>query len=73
MIWVGIAFVVACPVGYLLMVRWLSNFAYQTSISWWLFPLAGLIILLITFPDSCSTTWRAASLNPVESLRRMNK
>ena len=69
MIWVGIAFVIACPVGYLLMVRWLSNFAYQTPISWWLFPLAGLIILLITFLTVVAQTWRAASRNPVESLR----
>ena len=69
MIWVGIAFVVACPVGYLFMLKWLSNFAYQTTISWWLFPLAGGIILLITLLTVMAQTWRAASRNPVESLR----
>ena len=69
MLWVGIAFLVACPLGYLLMVRWLSNFAYQTNISWWLFPAAGLVILLITVLTVILQTWRAASRNPVESLR----
>ena len=69
MLWVGIAFLVACPFGYLLMVHWLSNFAYQTNISWWLFPSAGLVILLITVLTVILQTWCAASRNPVESLR----
>ena len=42
LIWVGVAFVISCPLGYLFMLKWLSNFAYQTTISWWLFPLAAL-------------------------------
>lgn len=67
--WVGIAFVVACPVGYLLMDRWLSGFAYRVTIGWWLFPLAGLIILSITILTVVLQTWRAASRNPVTSLR----
>lgn len=69
MVWVGIAFLVACPLSYLLMLRWLSNFAYQATISWWLFPLAGCIILLITMLTVVVQTWRAASRNPVTSLR----
>lgn len=67
--WVGIAFVVACPVGYYLMHRWLSEFAYQTPISWWLFALAGAIIAGITLLTVIGQTWRKASQNPVESLR----
>lgn len=67
--WVGIAFLIACPLGYLFMNRWLSSFAYQTTISWWLFPLAGCIILLITVLTVIIQTWRAASRNPVKSLR----
>lgn len=68
-VWVGIAFVIACPLGYLFMDRWLSNFAYQVTIGWWLFPLAGLLILLITILTVVVQTWRAASRNPVTSLR----
>ena len=67
--WVGLAFLIACPLGYLFMLNWLSNFAYQTTISWWLFPVSGLIILLITVLTVVVQTWRAASRNPVESLR----
>lgn len=67
--WVGIAFVIACPVGYLFMDRWLSNFAYRVAIGWWLFPLAGLIILSVTILTVVVQVWRAASRNPVTSLR----
>lgn len=67
--WVGIAFVIACPLGYLFMASWLSSFAYQTTIAWWLFPMAGFIVLLITLLTVVAQTWRAASRNPVESLR----
>ena len=69
LVWVGIAFVVACPVGYWLMSSWLSEFAYQTPISWWLFLLVGLLTVLITLLTIVGQTWRKASQNPVESLR----
>ena len=69
LVWVGIAFVVACPVGYWLMSNWLSEFAYQTPISWWLFLLVGLLTVLITLLTIVGQTWRKASQNPVESLR----
>lgn len=69
LVWVGIAFVVACPVGYWLMRNWISEFAYQTPISWWLFLLAGLLTAAITLLTVVGQTWRKASQNPVESLR----
>ena len=51
------------------MYYWLSDFAYQTAISWWLFPLVGLIIAGITLLTVIGQTWRTASQNPVKSLR----
>ena len=69
MVGVGIAFFIAWPLSYLLMLRWISNFAYQTTISWWLFPLAGCVILLITMLTVIVQVGRAASRNPVTSLR----
>ena len=69
LVWVGIAFVVACPLGYVLMSRWLSEFAYQTPISWWIFLLAGVLIAAITLLTVIGQTWHKASQNPVESLR----
>ena len=64
-----IAFVVACPVGWYAMHKWLQNFAYQTVISWWIFPLAGLITLGIALLTVSWQSWRAATRNPVEALR----
>lgn len=69
LVWVGIAFVVACPVGYWLMRSWLSEFAYQTPVSWWLFLLVGLLTAAITLLTVVGQTWRKASQNPVEALR----
>lgn len=67
--WVGIAFIIACPMGYFCMQRWLSEFAYQTAVSWWLFVVAGAIIGGITLLTVVCQTWRKASQNPVKSLR----
>lgn len=69
LIWVGVAFVVACPIGYWLMRNWLSEFAYQTPVSWWLFLLAGLLTAVITLLTVVGQTWSKASQNPIESLR----
>ena len=67
--WVGIAFVIACPLGYLFMDSWLNNFAYQTSIGWWMLPIAGFLVALITILTVVVQNWHAASRNPVKSLR----
>lgn len=69
LIWVAISFVIACPIAFVLMKSWLSNFAYQTSLSWWLFLLAGVVTALITMMTVIAQTWKKASRNPVESLR----
>ena len=69
LVWMGIAFVVACPLGYVLAARWLGAFAYQTSVSWWLFLLAGILMAIITLLTVIGQTWHKASQNPVESLR----
>ena len=68
-IWVIMAFVIAAPVSWLAMHRWLENFAYKTSLSWWIFVLSGLSALLIAFIAVSFQTWKAATRNPVESLR----
>ncbi len=68
-IWVAVAFVIACPVAWFVMNRWLQNFAYKTEISWWIFATAGLIALIIALLTVSWQSWRAATKNPVESLR----
>lgn len=67
--WVVIAFVIASPVAWYVMHRWLENFAYKTSLKWWIFAVAGLIALGIALLTVSWQSWRAATRNPVESLR----
>lgn len=67
--WVAIAFGIACPVSWYAKNRWLENFAYKTTLSWWIFALAGVIALSIALFTVSWQTLRAASRNPVEALR----
>ncbi len=68
-IWVLIAFVLACPAAWLVMDNWLQNFAYRTDLSWWIFAVAGLLAIFIALLTVSWQSWRAAGKNPVESLR----
>jgi putative ABC transport system permease protein len=68
-IWVAIAFVVATPIAWYAMHKWLENFAYRTSLSWWIFVLAGVLALGIALLTVSWQSWKAAMRNPVEALR----
>jgi len=67
--WIAVAFVIAIPIGYYVLNKWLQNFAYKTEISWWLFALAALLVLLVSIITMSWHTWRIARQNPVKSLR----
>ncbi|MBN1820082.1 MAG: ABC transporter permease [Prolixibacteraceae bacterium] len=67
--WVTIAFVIATPIAYYAMNKWLENFAYKTALSWWIFALAGVLALGIALLTVSWQSWRAATRNPVEALR----
>jgi putative ABC transport system permease protein len=67
--WVSLAFIIACPIAWYAMDKWLANFAYRTSMSWWIFVLGGICALGITMLTVSWQTWRAARKNPVEALR----
>jgi putative ABC transport system permease protein len=67
--WVAIAFVLATPIAWYIMHKWLENFAYKTTLSWWIFALAGLIAFVVALLAVSGLTYRAASRNPVEALR----
>jgi putative ABC transport system permease protein len=67
--WVAIAFVIATPIAYFAMNKWLENFAYKTSLSWWIFALAGLLALGIALLTVSFQSYKAATKNPIESLR----
>jgi len=67
--WVAIAFVIATPIAYYAMHKWLESFAYKTELSWWIFALAGLLALGIALLTVSYQSWKAATRNPVEALR----
>jgi putative ABC transport system permease protein len=67
--WIAIAFVIATPIAYYAMNRWLESFAYKTNLSWWIFAMAGLLALGIALLTVSWQSWKAATRNPVEALR----
>ena len=67
--WVVIAFVIATPIAWYAMHKWLENFAYKTELSWWIFAVAGLLGLGIALLTVSWQSWKVATRNPVEALR----
>lgn len=67
--WVVFATIIAVPVSYIIMHKWLENFAYKTDLSWWIFATAGMLALGISLLTVSWQSWKAATRNPVESLR----
>ena len=66
---VGIAFIIAVPIAWYAMHRWLESFAYKTDLNWWIFALAGLSAMAIALITVSIQSYLAATKNPVESLR----
>ena len=66
---VGIAVLIASPIGWWAMYTWLQAFAYRVVISWWMFALAGGIAFVIALGTVSFHAIRAAVTNPVRSLR----
>lgn len=64
-----IAFFIASPVAWWAMNKWLQNFAYRITISWWIFALAGVIAVFIAIVTVSFQSIKAAIANPVSSLR----
>ncbi len=64
-----IAFVIASPVAWLVMNKWLQDFAYRINIEWWVFAIAGMLSILIALATISFQAIKAAIANPVKSLR----
>ncbi|HEY1871582.1 MAG TPA: FtsX-like permease family protein, partial [Chitinophagaceae bacterium] len=64
-----IAFVIATPIAWIAMNKWLQNYAYRIHINWWVFFVTGLIAVLIALFTVSFQAIKAAIANPVESLR----
>jgi len=67
--WVLISNLFAWPIGYFLMTKWLEDFAYKVSISWWMFAVAALLSIIIALLTISYQSIKAATRNPVDSLR----
>jgi putative ABC transport system permease protein len=63
------AFIIAMPIAWFAMHKWLQDFAYRTELSWWIFTIAGLLAFGIALLTVSWVSWRAATKNPVEALR----
>ncbi|RRA99780.1 ABC transporter permease [Larkinella rosea] len=64
-----IAILIASPIGWWVMNKWLQNFAYKITIPWWIFAVSGGLALLIAFLTVSFQSIKAALMNPVNSLR----
>lgn len=67
--WVLISFVLATPIAWYAMNRWLQNFAYKTTLDWWIFALAGALAIAIAIITVSFQSYKAAIQNPVKALR----
>ena len=64
-----IAFILAMPVGYYFINKWLQDFAYRVDIGWWIYALAGFLVILIAIVTMSFRALKAALANPVVALR----
>jgi putative ABC transport system permease protein len=68
-VWIAVSSIVACPVAYLLVNKWLQNFAFRIRIVWWVFLASICFELVIVLLIVGWLSWRIATRNPVEALR----
>ena len=64
-----ISFLIAFPIAWFMMNKWLTNYAYRTTLQWWVFAIAGACAFAIAFITVGSKAFRAAQSNPVKALR----
>jgi putative ABC transport system permease protein len=67
--WVLVANIIAWPVAWYAMAKWLQNFAYRTHIAWWTFLAAGTTAFLIAWLTIIFQTYKSARANPVDALK----
>lgn len=67
--WVLVSFIIAAPLTYYFLNQWLDNFAYKTPLSWWIFVLGAIVVMLIALLTVIFQSVKAALKNPTEALR----
>jgi putative ABC transport system permease protein len=66
---VVVSLLIASPIAWFAMNKWLENYVYRINVQWWMFALAGILALIIAFATISFQAIRAALANPVKSLR----
>jgi len=67
---VGIAFVIAVPVAWFFMNHWLSGYGHRIALYWWIFALAGLVVVIIAAISVLYQSVKTARTNPAEALKK---
>lgn len=67
--WVLFANVLAFPLAWFIMNKWLENFPFKVKIDWWIFLISGIMALLIALITVCLQAYKTARISPVESLK----
>ncbi len=68
--WVILAFIISVPISYFLLKTWLEkNFTSQVELEWWIFAISGFLVIIISLLTVSIQAYRAAMMNPVDSLR----
>ncbi len=66
---IGISIIIATPLVWVLMGKWVESFPYRTDVSWWIFAVAGAGVMVVSLGTVSYQTWQAARVNPAQSLR----
>lgn len=67
--WIVVAFVIAAPISWWVIQKWLEQFAYKNNPAWWIFALAGTLAIVVALLTVSWQSWKAATRNPVKALR----
>ncbi|MCT4645194.1 MAG: ABC transporter permease [Carboxylicivirga sp.] len=67
--WLLLSFVLGVPIAFYIMQKWLNTFPFRTTLSWWIFALAGLLVFAIASLTIVIQSLRTVNRNPVDSLR----
>jgi putative ABC transport system permease protein len=69
LLWMAMAFVIACPIVYYGLQMWMNNFIVKISLNIWDFLGIGLLALMVTLLTTTYQTWKVATVNPMESIK----
>jgi len=67
--WIALASIIALPIAYYSLIKWLEGFAYQTEISWWIFAISAIFVLIIGLLTTSWQTIKIENMNPIDALR----